>query len=190
MSLSLAPTKSPSDLPLLLNIKELATRYLDHFSATAAPSIQPLTPDTPKFRIGFITPPFRDSKIPVADHLHAHAYVEPADLMGWWRSLAYGPLAWYAIDDLMAEIRSVVPTFPIVPSSRTFLISLRIFSEESSNNRIRSSMPKKVPRPIDHVPAAGTRNGHANGTETTEAGLRAADASLEDGEGTLSPRAT
>jgi len=61
--------------------------------------------DTSKFRIGFITPPFRDTKIPVTDHLHAHAYAEPADLMGWWRSVAYSPVAWYAIDDLIAEIR-------------------------------------------------------------------------------------
>lgn len=62
----------------------------------------------PSFRIGFITPPFRDSKIPVTDHLHAHAYIAPADLMGWWRGIAYGPLAWYAIDDLTAEIRFVL----------------------------------------------------------------------------------
>jgi hypothetical protein len=48
-------------------------------------------------------------------------------------------------------------------------------------------MPKNVPRPIDHVPTAGARNGHANGAETTEAGLGVADANLEDGEGTLSP---
>lgn len=61
--------------------------------------------DMSKFRIGFITPPFWDTKIPVTDHLHAHAYVEPADLMGWWRSVAYSSVAWYAIDDLIAEIR-------------------------------------------------------------------------------------
>jgi len=135
--------QSSTDLPLLLNIKELAVRYLNHFSA-AVPRIpsspgqpflsgnRPATPttstsptqlptlsipiqtlsvttqaDTSKFRIGFITPPFRDTKIPVTDHLHAHAYVEPADLMGWWRSVAYSPVAWYAIDDLIAEIRQV-----------------------------------------------------------------------------------
>lgn len=49
-------------------------------------------------------------------------------------------------------------------------------------------MPENVPRPIDTVPTAGTRTGHANGAETTEAGLGATDANLEDGEGTLSPR--
>lgn len=135
--------KSSTDLPLLLNIKELAVRYLNYFSAAAVPRIpssqgqpflssngptSPITATSPtqpptlslppiripsatrptdksKFRIGFITPPFRDTKIPVTDHLHAHAYVEPADLMGWWRSVAYSPVAWYAIDDLIAEIR-------------------------------------------------------------------------------------
>lgn len=48
-------------------------------------------------------------------------------------------------------------------------------------------MPKNSSRPIDHVPAAGARTGHANGAETTEVGLNASDANLEDGEGTLSP---
>ena len=48
-------------------------------------------------------------------------------------------------------------------------------------------MPKNVPRPIDHVPAAGARAGHANGAETTEVGLSASDAHLEDGEGPLLP---
>ncbi|KAF9647517.1 hypothetical protein BDM02DRAFT_3156138 [Thelephora ganbajun] len=158
-----------ADLPLLLNVKELAVRFLDYFSAATAPRIPSSGHPSPavhpsKFRIGFITPPFRDTKIPVTDHLHAHAYVEPADLMGWWRSVAYSPVAWYPVDDLIAEIR-----------------------EETSNNRIRSSMPKKVPRPIDHVPTAGARTGHANGAETTEIGLSASDANLEDGEGTLSP---
>ncbi len=59
----------------------------------------------PAIRVGFITPPFKDNKMPVTDHLHAHAYIAPNDLCGWWRSVAYGPLAWYAVDDLVAEIR-------------------------------------------------------------------------------------
>lgn len=132
--------KSSTDLPLLLNIKELAIRYLNFYTTatvrrmssgqpflsgngptspttgttpTQLPSLSvpvytPISTspaDASKFRIGFITPPFRDAKIPVTDHLHAHAYVEPSDLMGWWRSVAYSPIAWYAIDDLIAEIR-------------------------------------------------------------------------------------
>ena len=52
----------------------------------------------------------------------------------------------------------------------SLLVSLHACREETSNNRIRSSMPKDAPRPIDHVPAAGARTGHANGAETTEAG--------------------
>lgn len=60
-----------------------------------------------QLQIGFITPPFKDSKIPVTDHLHAHAYIGHADLLGWWRKVAYGPLSWYKIDDLIAEIRCV-----------------------------------------------------------------------------------
>ena len=80
-------------------------------TATPCPSQQPYSLPLPtNFRIGFITPPFRDAKIPITGHLHAHAYVEPADLMGWWRSVAYSPVAWYPIDDLIAEIRWVRPT--------------------------------------------------------------------------------
>jgi hypothetical protein len=41
------------------------------------------------------------------DHLHAHAYILPADQMGWFRGIAYSSIAWYPIDDLIAEIRYV-----------------------------------------------------------------------------------
>jgi len=106
-------------------------------------------------RIGFVTPPFRDPKIPVTDHLHAHAYLLPADRMSWLRStMAFNPLAWYAIDDLIAEIR-----------------------EETTNNRIRSGLNK---RPIDSVPDAGARKGNADGSETTDPAVAVGD--LEGGE--------
>lgn len=59
----------------------------------------------PNFCIGFITSPFRDPRIPVSDHLHAHAYISPANQLGWFRGIAYSSLAWYDIDDLIAEIR-------------------------------------------------------------------------------------
>lgn len=163
-------TLSTSDLPLLVNIRELAQRLLSSLnpsvSAPSSPYISatgdipiPTTPTTPgnqllnsrahqrhdsgspEFCIGFITPPWRDNKIPVTDHLHAHAYITPADRLGWWRGLAYGPVAWYSIDDLIAEIR-----------------------EESSNNRVRSGTGT---RPIDTVPQAGARQGTAHGVETT-----------------------
>jgi hypothetical protein len=108
--------QSSSDLPLLANVRNLATRLL----ASLLPASTPVTPSTAappaplqslnnQFRIGFITPPFKDNKIPVTDHLHAHAFIGPADLTGWWRGIAYGPLAWYAIEDLIAEIRCDLP---------------------------------------------------------------------------------
>ena len=90
-------------------ITAAAFRTAACFSSSPLPSTSlndPLVDST--FHIGFITPPWKDNKIPVKDHLHAHAYVEPMDLAGWWRGVSYGPLAWYAIDDLIAEIRYVL----------------------------------------------------------------------------------
>ncbi|KAF8058273.1 hypothetical protein FPV67DRAFT_1428630 [Lyophyllum atratum] len=176
-------TLSSSDLPLLVNIRNLATRLLSSLLPSTSPATTPSGPSTPSpyhastplqggdnlFRIGFITPPFKDNKIPVTDHLHAHAYINPADLMGWWRGIAYGPLAWYSIDDLIAEIR-----------------------ESVSNNRIKSGYDNRTRAPIDMVPHAGARAGTADGIETSEPGLSNAEAELEDGDGhtahLLSPR--
>ncbi|PPQ90391.1 hypothetical protein CVT25_014909 [Psilocybe cyanescens] len=157
-------TLSSSDLPLLANVRNLATRLL----ASLNPASTPVTPSTAtppiplqnannQFRIGFITPPFKDNKIPVTDHLHAHAFIGPADLVGWWRGVAYGPLAWYAIEDLIAEIR-----------------------ESVTNNRIKSGYENRQRAPIDMVPSAGARVGQADGIETTEPGI--ADLQLEGGE--------
>ncbi|KAI0343954.1 hypothetical protein BDW22DRAFT_1372472 [Trametopsis cervina] len=163
-------TLSSSDLPLLVSLRDLSRRLLTSLLTSnerrAPTSPSPSAPrynrqsisELParandKFRIGFITPPFRDSKIPVTDHLHAHAYILPGDLMGWWRAVGYSNMAWYDIDDLIAEIR-----------------------EETSNNRVRSGpLPRQAPRPIDEVPAAGARQGLPNGVETTEAGLAIPD---------------
>ncbi|TCD70678.1 hypothetical protein EIP91_002402 [Steccherinum ochraceum] len=178
-------TLSATDLPLLVSIRDLSRRLLTSLLPLPSASVPPspttpfpsMTPtpnataeflptqqsgsvpsDNESFRIGFITPPFKDSKIPVTDHLHAHAYILPADLMGWWRAVGFSPMAWYNIDDLIAEIR-----------------------EESTNNRVRSGNPdQKRPRPIDTVPGAGARTGTANGIETTASGLAAED--IEDPE--------
>jgi len=79
--------------------------------------------------------------------------------MGWWRGVAYGPLAWYAIDDLIAEIR-----------------------ESVSNNRIKSGYQNRTKAPIDMVPHAGARAGTADGIETSEPSLAATDTDLEEGE--------
>ena len=129
--------------------------------------------------------------------------------MGWWRGVGYSGLAWYAIDDLIAEIRyaarSIItlsrymflrvlgaqqlcwhaqfcPTtnlcIPMVIALGPEHSTQRIFlhREETSNNRIRSGpKPKRAPRPIDQVPAAGARQGLSNGTETTHTGLGIAD---------------
>ena len=114
--------QSSSDLPLLTFIRDTATQLLSSLLLVDSPllspsSAGPLHPAQPQprarpsnFRIGFITPPFRDSRIPVTDHLHAHAFIAPADRLGWFRGVAYSAVAWYDIDDLIAEIR-YVPAF-------------------------------------------------------------------------------
>jgi len=149
---------SSADIPLLAHIQFLGIRLLRSLNPDSS-SLQPrLSLNVPtsstvpafelakcpeSFRIGFITPPFRDSKIPIADHVHAHAFIGTPDLAGWFRGVAYSPLAWYAIDDLIAEIR-----------------------ESTSNNRVKSSYPSyTTARPIDLVPSAGTRSGGADGAE-------------------------
>ncbi|KAF8922264.1 hypothetical protein CPB85DRAFT_1555656 [Mucidula mucida] len=156
---------SSTDLPLLVTLKDLATRHLHALVPSGSPASTP-TVDTrlhiandSRFHIGFIAPPFKDNKIPVTDHLHLHAYIEKIDLAGWWRSVAYGPLAWYAIDDLIAEIRETV-----------------------SNNRVKSGYENRTGAPIDMVPAAGARSGTADGLETTIPGIGRSDADLESGE--------
>lgn len=191
-------TQSSSDLPLLVNVRNLAARLLASLlppsspfttpsAASAVPSTTPLQTSNSQFSIGFITPPFKDNKIPVTDHLHAHAYIGPADLMGWWRGIAYGPLAWYAIDDLVAEIRWAEPIRTRIPP--TFHLTTPCFRESVSNNRIKSGYQNRQHAPIDMVPQAGARAGTADGIETSEPGLAPQDADLEGGEGTLgSPR--
>ncbi|KAF8649721.1 hypothetical protein AX16_005493 [Volvariella volvacea WC 439] len=177
-----------NDLPLLVNVRNLATRLLHSLqtpaSPLAAPARSPSTApsgassDRPSnFYIGFITPPFKDNKIPVTDHLHVHAYIGPPDLMGWWRGVAYSQLAWYAIDDLIAEIR-----------------------ESVSNNRVKSGYQNRTHAPIDAVPQAGSRSGTADGTDTTPPSIGTLESDLEEGQpdqhsapptpGFLSPRSS
>ncbi|KAF5337121.1 hypothetical protein D9611_003197 [Ephemerocybe angulata] len=157
-------TLSSTDLPLLVNIRNLATRLLSSAVPSSPSSNDPSSstsningPEN-KHHIGFITPPFKDNKIPVTDHLHAHAYIAPADLLGWWRGVAYSSVAWYDIEDLIAEIR-----------------------ESVSNNRIKSGYENRKQAPIDMVPGAGARAGTANGIETTEPGLVGSQPTIEDG---------
>ncbi|KAH7923992.1 hypothetical protein BV22DRAFT_1091710 [Leucogyrophana mollusca] len=164
-------TLSSSDLPLLVNVRNLGRRLLSSTlppsspvfpSASSSVTSVPLRDTESEFRIGFITPPFRDNKIPVTDHLHAHAYIAPADRLGWWRGVAYGPLSWYAIDDLIAEIR-----------------------ESVSNNRVKSGYEGRASAPIDLVPDAGARTGAANGDENTAPSIAVPD--IEEGQPSPSP---
>ncbi len=169
-------------MPLLVTLKDLATRHLHALVPSGSPASTP-TVDTrlhiandSRFHIGFIAPPFKDNKIPVTDHLHLHAYIEKIDLAGWWRSVAYGPLAWYAIDDLIAEIRyERVKVAACIAHS-----TLR--RETVSNNRVKSGYENRTGAPIDMVPAAGARSGTADGLETTIPGIGRSDADLESGE--------
>jgi len=159
---------SSSDLPLLTFIRDTATQLLSSLLPLDSPLLSPTSAGPlnsshtqprarpPNFRIGFITPPFRDSRIPVTDHLHAHAFIAPADRLGWFRGVAYSALAWYDIDDLIAEIR-----------------------ESVSNNRVKSGYANRQNAPIDLVPDAGARAGHANGRETTESSIASSD--IEEG---------
>ncbi|KAK2462049.1 hypothetical protein APHAL10511_006512 [Amanita phalloides] len=169
-------TLSSSDLPLLVDLRNLATHLLSSLIPSSQPSTPIVTPANANarssaplraasdlFKIGFITPPFKDNKIPVTDHLHAHAYISPPDLMGWWRGVAYGSLAWYAIDDLIAEIR-----------------------ESVSNNRVKSGYQNRANAPIDRVPGAGSRSGTADGIETSEPSLAHPDSHYEERQATLS----
>jgi hypothetical protein len=165
---------SSTDLPLLVNVRNIGNRLLSSLSArsSSSPNSSPRlsasfanAPSNTDFHIGFITPPFKDNKIPVTDHLHAHAYIAPSDLLGWWRGVAYGPLAWYNIDDLIAEIR-----------------------ESVSNNRIKSGYAGRT-APIDLVPSAGSRTGTADGHDTSEPGLTR-DSDLEAGESYDRPSTT
>ncbi|THV06090.1 hypothetical protein K435DRAFT_44440 [Dendrothele bispora CBS 962.96] len=157
---------SSSDLPLLVNIRNLAHRLLSSLNTPSSTTTSPRVPTFPssplngktQFRIGFITSPFKDNKIPITDHLHVHAYIEPADLLGWWRGIAYTSVAWYGIDDLIAEIRETV-----------------------SNNRVKSGYDNRR-APIDQIPEAGSRTGTPNGIETTKTSLSRPEHNQEGGQ--------
>lgn len=112
---SIVRSQSPSDVPLLVQVQRRAHQLLYVLQRTPSsrspdpyrtnsPANSPLT-QTANFNVGFITPPFKDNKIPVTDHLHIHAYIGDPDLAGWWRRVAYSSLAWYSVEDLIAEIR-------------------------------------------------------------------------------------
>ncbi|KAG8747986.1 hypothetical protein FRC10_009738 [Ceratobasidium sp. 414] len=183
--------QSSTDLPLLVHIQRLAHRLLSQLNPSSsgssfAPSSNLNPPPSPgpnasanlpltanlAFHVGFITPPWRDSKIPVTDHLHAHAYVGTLDRAGWWRAMAYSSVAWYSIEDLVAEIRYVLWLPVTTPQHFPDVGNSLFFSEQTSNNRVRSTDPeRKNSRPIDRVPNAGARAGLPDGRELTDRGV-------------------
>ena len=59
---------------------------------------------------------------------------------------------------------------------------LAISRESVSNNRVKSGYENRGRAPIDTVPSAGARAGHADGVETTGTGIANLDSQLEDGE--------
>lgn len=67
---------------------------------------------------------------------------------------------------------------------------LSIFRESVSNNRIKSGYENRPKAPIDMVPSAGARAGHADGVETTRTGIANLDSQLEDGEALTAPTHT
>jgi hypothetical protein len=62
--------------------------------------------------------------------------------------------------------------------------------ESVTNNRIKSGYENRVKAPIDMVPSAGARIGHADGVETTGTGIANLDSQLEDGETLTTPTHT
>lgn len=67
---------------------------------------------------------------------------------------------------------------------------LGISRESVSNNRVKSGYENRGRAPIDMVPSAGARAGHADGIETTENGIANLDSQLEDGEALKTPEHT
>ncbi|CED84963.1 hypothetical protein [Phaffia rhodozyma] len=106
--------------------------------------------------IGFVVGPFKDPLNASLPYLTLHAFLGPLDLASFYiKNFPFGPLGFYKLEDLIAEIR-----------------------ESTSNNRIKSgsayknprssgiaNMGQTVPRPLDQVPAAGAREGLPNGGE-------------------------
>ncbi|WOO76606.1 uncharacterized protein LOC62_01G000233 [Vanrija pseudolonga] len=133
----------PTDLALLSHITATASRLL---LATAAKS--PEAADrifgAKDVSVGFVNGMPRDPRSPYA-HLHAQAFLGPFEksLPGstlWRRNVVFGTLNWWAIPDLIAEIR-----------------------EETSNNRIKSGYENLRPNaPLSKVPDAGAAEGFPN----------------------------
>nr|ODN88297.1 hypothetical protein L203_02906 [Cryptococcus depauperatus CBS 7841] len=124
-----------SDIPLLSHILDTATQIL-HSAAAASNADVERGHGKDDVQVGFVGSIFKDPQSPYA-HLHAHAYLPPINtkLAGasfWRRKVIFGPLNWWSVQDLRAEIR-----------------------EATSNNRIKTGYQHRE-APIDHVPDAGS----------------------------------
>jgi hypothetical protein len=62
--------------------------------------------------------------------------------------------------------------------------------ESVTNNRVKSGYENRARAPIDTVPSAGARTGHADGVETTGTGIANLNSQLEDGEVLTTPKYT
>ncbi|KAL7410176.1 hypothetical protein BDY24DRAFT_444338 [Mrakia frigida] len=164
---------SPASVPLLSRLHMLAQALLvDQFtsassfnqnnpSSSSSSSSTTFPPSSPlpgrsqlQERIGFVTSPFKDPLNPGHPNLTLHAILGPLDKASYYtRGFPFGPLGFYSLEDLIAEIR-----------------------ESSSNNRIKSgysnssSSSSRRPRPLESVLDAGSRAGLSNGVEITPSG--------------------
>lgn len=68
------------------------------------------------------------------------------------------------------------------PSRRPPPLTIPVYRESVSNNRIKSGYDNRIRAPIDLVPHAGARAGTANGIETSEPGIANNNTDLEDGD--------
>ncbi|ORY34079.1 hypothetical protein BCR39DRAFT_518376 [Naematelia encephala] len=134
----------PSDVPLLSRILELARHILTSIPpAPGSDSERGRSFNDSDLRVGFVGPISKDPQSPYA-HLHAHATLGPYDakLPGatfWRRNVVLGPMNWWSVEDLRAEIR-----------------------ESTSNNRVKSGYEHRGRAPIDRVPDAGSITGLPN----------------------------
>lgn len=78
-------------------------------------------------------------------------------------------MGWWAIDDLIAEIRYVGPHCDCC--CRTSFSLVLDCREQASNNRVKSAYPDRQSAPINKVPDAGARIGLPNGLEFPQAAV-------------------
>jgi len=121
------PTPQPSPLINPQQMPPPSPTSATGSSFPAAASLNPSGLASPQgaFHVGFITPPLKDPKIPISDHLHAHAFIGEMDKVKWYevpRKVAF-TMGWWDITDLIAEIRYGA-IFTYIPFSHANFVSL------------------------------------------------------------------